>query len=87
MTNTPTAQLDTEFLFEIRIPLAPPIDVGAGPDGRRVILLAESGRFSGPRIRGEVIPWSGGDWVRRRADGVSAIDVRLCLRTDDDARC
>lgn len=89
MTTTPTApspSLDTEFLFEIRIPLAPPITVGPGPDGWRVIRLAESGRFEGPRLRGEVIPMSGGDYVRRRGDGISAIDVRLCLATDDGAR-
>jgi len=74
-----------EFLFGVRIPLAPPIDLGPGPDGRRLVLLAESGRFAGVRPRGEVIPLSGGDYVRRRSDGVSVIDVRLCLRTDDDA--
>ncbi len=85
MLETPQTRPDLEFLFEVRIPLAPPIDVGPGPEGRRVVLLAESGRFHGPRLHGEVLPLSGGDWVRRRPDGVSVIDVRLCLRTDDGA--
>lgn len=81
----PKNPLATEFLFELHIPLAPPIDVGPGPDGRRIVLLAESGGFAGPRLRGEVLPLSGGDYVRRRSDGVSVIDVRLCLRTHDGA--
>ena len=85
MPNIPKTRLETEFLFEVRIPLAPPIDVEAGPDGRRIVLLAKCGQFSGPRLRGEVLPLSGGDWLRRRANGVSVIDVRLCLRTDDEA--
>ncbi len=84
-TTTHHTQLCTEFLFEVRIALAPPVDVGAGPDGQRRFLLAESGRFEGPRMSGEVIPSSGGDYVRRRSDGVSIVDVRLCLRTDDGA--
>lgn len=77
--------ISVDFLFEVRIPLAAPIVVGAGPEGERVVLLARSGRFDGPHLHGEVVPLSGGDWVRRRADGVSIIDVRLCLRTDDGA--
>jgi uncharacterized protein DUF3237 len=85
MDHLPSSPLETEFLFEIRIPLAAPVDVGAGPDGRRIVLMAQSGRFSGPRLRGEVVPLSGGDWARRRRDGVSVIDARLCLRTEDGA--
>ena len=78
--------LQTEFLFEVRIPLAPPMDLGpAAPDGHRMIFMAASGSFEGPRMRGEVIPMSGGDWSRIRADGSGALDVRLSLCTDDGA--
>ncbi len=32
-----------------------------------------------------VIPMSGADWSRIRSDGNGALDVRMCLRTDDGA--
>lgn len=78
-------ELKTEFLFEVKIPLAPPMDIGAAPDGQRMIFMAASGKFAGPRMNGDVIPMSGGDWSRIRADGTGALDVRLTLKTDDGA--
>jgi hypothetical protein len=79
------SELKTEFLFEARIQVQPPMDVRQGPDGHRLIFMFKSGHFEGPKLRGEVIPMSGGDWSRIRADGSGAIDVRLCLKTDDGA--
>ncbi len=78
-------ELRTEFLFEVRIPLAPPMDIGDGPEGRRMIFMAASGQLKGPRLRGEVLPQSGGDWSRIRPDGSGVLDVRLTLKTDDGA--
>ena len=77
--------LETEFLFNVRIPLAPPIDSGPTPNGHRMIFMAASGSFEGPKMKGEVIPMSGGDWSVVRADGSGALDVRLSLKTDDGA--
>ena len=79
------SEVETEFLFEARIPLAPPLHVGQTPDGYRMIVNVAGGRFEGPRLRGEVMPMSGADWSRIRADGAGALDVRMCLRTDDGA--
>ncbi|NES80718.1 MAG: DUF3237 domain-containing protein [Moorea sp. SIO2B7] len=79
------SELKTEFLFEVRIQIEPPMDVGQGPDGHRMIVLANSGYFEGPKLKGEVMPMSGGDWSRIRADGSGAVDVRICLKTDDGA--
>ena len=75
----------TEFLFELKIQVQLPMDLGPGPEGQRVIFMARSGSFDGPKLKGEVIPMSGGDWSRVRSDGSGDIDVRLCLRTDDGA--
>lgn len=77
--------IDTEFLFEAHIPLAAPMHVGQTPEGYRMIVNVAGGTFAGPRLRGDVIPMSGADWSRIRADGAGALDVRMCLRTDDDA--
>ena len=40
--------------------------------------------FEGPQLRGEVMP-GGGDWALFRPDGAMMLDVRLTLRTHDDA--
>lgn len=78
-------ELESEFLFEARVALHPPIDVGQTPEGRNMIFMVASGPFEGPRLRGEVIPMSGADWSRVRPDGSGALDVRMCLKTDDGA--
>ena len=42
-----------------------------------------SGRtFTGPRLKGTIIP-PGGDWIVQRPDGSRILDVRLLLQTDD----
>ena len=43
----------------------------------------KGGSFSGPRLRGRILP-GGGDWVLLRRDGVAQLDIRLTLRTDDE---
>ena len=57
---------------------------GAGPGGWRGVYPVDGGRFEGPRLKGKVMP-DGADWVTRRADGTTLIDVRLGLLTDDGA--
>jgi hypothetical protein len=78
-------EVETEFLFEARIALAAPMHVGQTRNGYRMIVNVAGGRFEGPRLSGEVIPMSGADWARIRTDGTGALDVRMCLRTDDGA--
>jgi hypothetical protein len=48
----------------------------------RLTFVCKGGRFAGPRFRGEVLP-GGGDWVSLGTDGISRMDVRATLRTDD----
>ena len=71
--------LQSEFLFAMTGDVEPPQDVGA-----RQIYIVTGGTFEGPKLRGEVLP-GGGDWLQRRPDGVSRLDVRATLKTDDDA--
>jgi hypothetical protein len=78
-------KLDAELLFEMRAKLLAPIDTGDGPVGRRLVFITPGGRFEGPRLRGEVVAHSGGDWFLMRSDGIGALDVRVNLRTDDGA--
>lgn len=73
-----------EHLFDIVVDLGPKLNFGAGPFGRRVLFGATGGTFEGPGLRGQVLP-GGGDWALFRPDGAMTLDVRLTLRTDDDA--
>ncbi len=73
-------ELRTEPLFDIVIDLHPPLNIGGG----RVLFGAAGGTFEGPDLRGEVLP-TGGDWATFRPGGTMALDVRLTLRTHDDA--
>ena len=58
--------------------------IGDMPLGWRGIYPVDGGRFEGARLKGQVMP-GGADWVVRRRDGVTMIDVRLGLMTDDGA--
>jgi hypothetical protein len=79
--------LQSEFLFEMRLPQKAEmiLDMGQTPLSRLVYSVAETGSIVGPKIKGEVVNLSGGDWTRIRADMSIALDVRLVLKTDDGA--
>lgn len=66
-------------LFELEIEVERPLQ--AGP---RAIAHIRGGRFDGERLRGRIVP-GGGDWLRRIDDETQALDVRICLETDDGA--
>ncbi len=83
MTHT-VSDVRTTHLFDITVDLAPQLNFGDGPVGRRVLFGAAGGSFEGPRLRGTVLP-GGGDWAVFRPDGTMVLDVRLSLRTDDGA--
>jgi hypothetical protein len=57
--------------------------IGTTPAGTRRIAPVIGGTFTGSRLNGAVL--GGADWVVNRPDGVMAIDVRLTLKTADDA--
>lgn len=57
--------------------------IGKTPAGLRRIAPVTGGTFTGERLRGIVL--GGADWIINRIDGVMAVDVRLTLKTEDDA--
>jgi Protein of unknown function (DUF3237) len=77
-------ELRSEFLLQLRADLEDPQNVGAAPLGMRRIMYFKRGTFSGPSLTGDILP-GGGDWVLVRPDGVSQLDIRMILRTDDGA--
>lgn len=79
-------ELKFDLLYTMFAGLDAPIDVGPGPEGHRMAVMVNGGHFEGPKVKGKVIPGTGGDWLRIRADGSIALDVRANLETDDGAQ-
>ena len=77
-------ELNSEFLFNIKVGVSKLHDIGRTPIGLRHIDMLGAGSFEGPRLRGKVL--SGGmDQKIFRPDGAMNPNVRLVLQTDDDA--
>jgi hypothetical protein len=74
--------------FTLRAAIPEPADYGATPWGPRVFVGAGEGRVEGDRLRADIVPDSGGDWLLRieGSDGAYNVpDIRHTLRTDDGA--
>jgi hypothetical protein len=76
-------ELKSEFLFTIRITVDHLHDVGETPFGTRQIDMLGDGSFEGPRLK--VIVLGGMDQKIFRSDGAMNPNVRMILKTDDDA--
>lgn len=72
-------ELQSEFLMDFVIDTEAAQSIGE----RRIVPIV-GGRFEGPGLKGTVLN-VGADWIKTRADGVSELDVRVTLKTDDDA--
>ena len=71
-------------LMSLRLSTGPRQNIGAGPHGSRITVPITGGSFEGDRLRGKVLP-SGDDWTVKRSDGVTELDLRIMLETDDGA--
>jgi hypothetical protein len=80
MADTPRLEL----IFAADVSVGLPLDCGDVGKGRRRIVPITGGEFSGPKIRGKVLP-GGTDWQILRGDGVSELEARYTLQTDDGA--
>ncbi|MBL8549434.1 MAG: DUF3237 family protein [Hyphomonadaceae bacterium] len=78
------AALRIAFVFEAVVTLGPAEEIGQTPYGRRVRIPITGGAFSGPRIRGLVVPGAM-DWQLVRPDGYTMIEASYMLRADDGA--
>jgi Protein of unknown function (DUF3237) len=74
----PTTSVQADYLMTLYATL----DRHDINDGLRVVDVL-SGWVDGPRIKGKIVPPSG-DWVRTLPSGVSRIDARLVVQTDDN---
>jgi Protein of unknown function (DUF3237) len=72
-------------LCTIRMRLRPPVDLGAGPAGTRIIGEIASAEFKGDRLAGELLGAAAADWLLLGAGGTGLVDARLTIRTHDGA--
>ena len=83
MANTESVP-KLEFVFAARVTVDRPLDLGdVGRGGRRIVPIT-GGEFSGPRLRGKVVP-GGADWQIIRSEGMAELEARYTLETDDGA--
>jgi hypothetical protein len=78
-------QLNSRFLVRVVIQLHPTLQLGVTPAGERRVFLVSGGSFEGPRLKGEILPVGGSDLLLVRGDGSAQQDVRMLLRTADEA--
>ena len=71
-------------LCTMRIQAKPPVEVGVGPAGTRMVFEEAGVEVRGDRLRGQ-LEGSAGDCVLVGPEGTGTVDVRVTLRTDDGA--
>ena len=72
-------------LCTLRAQLKPPIAVGPGPSGTRLIVEVVSAQVKGDRLSGEMLGAAAADWMIVGPEGTGTVDVRATLQTDDGA--
>jgi len=72
----------TELMWEAKVKIANTINVGESKRGVRRVIPITGGSFSGPKIKGEVLP-GGEDWQLVRPDGDTELNARYLLKTYD----
>lgn len=72
----------TEFMWDAKVKIGNTINVGESKRGVRRVIPITGGSFSGPKIKGEVLP-GGEDWQLVRPDGDTELYARYLLKTDD----
>src|SRR3984893_14580080 len=76
--------LRTRPLFVMRLNVRKLQIVGATPAGYRRMGVVPGGSFDGERLSGEVLDGAN-DWQTGRPDGATTLNVRLVLKTNDEA--
>ncbi|MFN8441285.1 MAG: DUF3237 domain-containing protein [Caldilineaceae bacterium] len=76
--------LQLEPLMQVEVTLAPALELGVTPVGKRRIIHIMGGHFQGAGLCGVVLS-GGADWQIVRADGVAILEARYTLQCEDGA--
>jgi hypothetical protein len=68
----------------LEVEAGPVRNLGMGRLGQRRVIPIAGGRVSGPRLSGRILP-GGADWMTVSHEGVSVMDARYVLETNDGA--
>ena len=68
--------------FDVAARVGAPIEIGLIAGNLRRVIPVEGGEVLGPRIRGRVLP-GGADFQIMRADGITELEARYVIETDD----
>ena len=83
LANDPAYEFfKTEFVLEARVTVGTMIQVGESKRGVRRIIPITGGTFSGPKLKGDILP-GGDDWQLVRPDGDTELYARYLLKTHD----
>lgn len=84
--ETPNASepIRSEFVLALEVACNAPWIVGPSKFGEHRVIPITGGTFTGPRIKGDVLP-GGADLQVVRKDGVLDLEARYALRADDGA--
>jgi Protein of unknown function (DUF3237) len=81
--NVPPPQL--EFALELRVTIAPTLDLGTRSFASRRSVAITGGTFTGPGFAGVVLP-GGADWQLVESDGLTFLEARYVIETEDGVR-
>ena len=70
------------FLYTSIIEVETPLQVGKTACGERRIINISGGAFEGPMLSGKILP-GGADWQVIRNDGVTELEAKYTLETQD----
>jgi hypothetical protein len=84
VSDGPGPYLSVVHELTMRVDLAAPQIIGAGPLGVRVVGGVTTGTVRGHRLNG-TITGPGADWMLIGPDGFGRVDVRIQIETDDGA--
>jgi hypothetical protein len=71
-----------EHVMTVHAAIAAPLIMGNTPHGQRRVIPISGGTFEGRDMQGTIMP-GGEDWQLVREDGVTELDARYWLLTDD----
>jgi hypothetical protein len=69
-------------VYRLEATLGRPLDLGERPQGRGRIVPLTGGTFTGPELRGKLLPGASADWQTVLPDGTALGDIRYTLETD-----
>jgi hypothetical protein len=69
-------------VYRLEATLGEPLDLGETAHGHRRIVPQTGGTFTGPELRGTLVPGASADWQIVLPDGTAIGDIRYTLQTE-----